>query len=142
MSAPFRKSWAPFIAAPFWIVSPWLGFDPFMVMGVQTINLFWEVMLHAQVVDKLGPLEKTFNTPSHHRVHHGYDDQYRDRNFGGILIIWDRLFGTFTPETTPVHYGLQPQMTSNDPVVIGLHGFVILRRKYGVALHLCRRSRA
>ena len=74
----------------------------------------------------MGPLELLFNTPSHHRVHHGSDVQYLDRNHGGILILWDRLFGTFAPEVEPVAYGLTKDIDSYNPVVIGFHDFAAI----------------
>ncbi|MGH8530331.1 MAG: sterol desaturase family protein [Nevskiales bacterium] len=118
LSAAFRQTWLPFFALPFWIVLPWIGFDPFMVMLVQLISLFWQVSLHTQVVPKLGPLEWIFVTPSHHRVHHGANAPYLNRNFGGILIIWDRLFGTFQAEDerVPVRYGLVQNIQSLNPL--------------------------
>ena len=64
------------------------------------------VVGHTQIIGKLGPLEWIFNTPSHHRVHHGSNPEYIDKNYGNLLIIWDRLFGTFQPEESPVNYGL------------------------------------
>lgn len=118
LSAAFRQSWIPFYALPFWMVLPWLGFEPLMVMTVTLLNLFWQAALHTQVVPKLGPIEWVFNTPSHHRVHHGANEPYRDRNFGGVLIIWDRLFGTFQVEDgrVPVRYGLVEDIPGMNPL--------------------------
>jgi sterol desaturase/sphingolipid hydroxylase (fatty acid hydroxylase superfamily) len=118
LSAAFRQTWTPFVALPFWLVLPWLGFDPLMVMSVTLINLFIQTAFHTQVVPKLGPIEWIFNTPSHHRVHHGANAPYTDRNFGGVLIIWDRLFGTFQveQEKNPVRYGLSENIRGLNPL--------------------------
>lgn len=118
LSAAFRQSWIPFYALPFWLVLPWLGFEPLMVMAVTLVNMFWQAALHTRVVPKLGPVEWVFNTPSHHRVHHGANEPYRDRNFGGVLIIWDRLFGTFQAEdaSIPVRYGLVEDVRGSSPL--------------------------
>src|ERR1022692_3172593 len=70
---------------------------------------------HTEAIGKLGPLEKFLNTPSHHRVHHGVNPQYIDRNHGSILIIWDRLFGTFEPEGDRVVYGLTRNIKTFNP---------------------------
>lgn len=93
----------------FWLPLPLLGFDVFMVLTAISINLFYQFWVHTPAIDKLPkPLEWLFNTPSHHRVHHAANPVYLDRNHGGILIIWDRLFGTFQPELPeePPVYGL------------------------------------
>ncbi len=127
LSAAFRQTWAPFFALPFWIVLPWLGFDPLMVGGMQVASLFWQVGLHTRVIPKLGPLEWIFNTPSHHRVHHGANALYRDKNLGGIFIVWDRLFGTFVEESEPVRYGIGRPVGHN-PLKITLGEFAAWAR--------------
>ncbi len=123
LSAAFRQSWLPFYALPFWMVLPWLGFEPLMVMTVTLVNLFWQASLHTQVVPKLGPIEWIFNTPSHHRVHHGANAPYLDRNFGGVLIIWDRLFGSFQAEdeAIPPQYGLVKNIEGLNPLDHAFH---------------------
>jgi sterol desaturase/sphingolipid hydroxylase (fatty acid hydroxylase superfamily) len=125
LSCAFRQTWLPFFAWPFWIVLPLLGFDPLMVLSMQFASLFWQVLLHTQVVGRLGPLEWIFNTPSHHRVHHGADAPYVDKNFGGILIVWDRLFGTFQAERadTPLRYGLHEPIAGLNPLSFTLREF-------------------
>ncbi|WP_240808081.1 sterol desaturase family protein [Polyangium spumosum] len=80
-------------------------------VGIDTVYQFW---IHTELVGKLGPLEWVLNTPSHHRVHHGCNGRYLDRNHGGILIVWDRLFGTFEPEAeTPVYGTVKPVASWN-----------------------------
>ncbi|HTM85568.1 MAG TPA: sterol desaturase family protein, partial [Mycobacterium sp.] len=90
-----------------WIPLPLLGVPPWIVFAAFSINLIYQFWVHTERIDKLWrPIEFIFNTPSHHRVHHGRDAQYLDRNYGGILIVWDRLFGTFQPELFRPQYGL------------------------------------
>ncbi len=83
-----------------------LGVRPHLVLQARAINLIYQFWIHTETVGKLGPLEEVLNTASHHRVHHGSNPQYIDRNHGSILIVWDRLFGTFEREDEPVVYGL------------------------------------
>ena len=95
----FRQAWfGPISKIPFFMVLPLLGFDPTIIAVAGVISTLWGIVGHTQVIGKLGPLEWIFNTPSHHRVHHGSNKQYIDKNYGNLLIIWDRLFGTFEPE--------------------------------------------
>jgi len=96
----------PLTGPLFWAPLPLIGFPPWMVLTAQAWSLLYQFWLHTEAVDRLGPLEWFMNTPSHHRVHHGKNIAYLDKNHGGIFIIWDRLFGTFAPEVEPVVYGL------------------------------------
>ena len=90
---------------------PLFGVPPWLVFLSFSINLIYQFWIHTERIDKLWrPIEFVFNTPSHHRVHHGMDQQYLDRNYGGIFILWDRLFGSFQAETTRPHYGLTKQV--------------------------------
>jgi sterol desaturase/sphingolipid hydroxylase (fatty acid hydroxylase superfamily) len=107
LSTALRQSWTtPFTGPLFWLPLPLLGFEPRMIFTQQAISLLYQFWLHTEAIDRLGPFEWVFNTPSHHRAHHGRNLAYLDRNYGGILIIWDRLFGTFEPERERVVYGL------------------------------------
>ena len=93
-----------------------LGFPPELVFfGIITV-LAYQTWLHTETIGKLGPLEWILNTPSHHRVHHGSDDKYLDRNYGGITIVWDRLFGTFQEEEETPRYGLKRDFDSQNPI--------------------------
>jgi sterol desaturase/sphingolipid hydroxylase (fatty acid hydroxylase superfamily) len=94
------------------------------------LNLLYQFFIHATWVPKLGPLEWVLNTPSHHRVHHAANPEYRDKNYGGVLIVFDRLFGTFIAENDAVacRYGLVEPLHSNNPVWIAFHGFAALGR--------------
>ena len=110
----------------FWLWLPLLGFDPAMIITVIGINLFYQFWVHTQAVGKLHPwIEAVFNTPSHHRVHHGANVRYLDRNHGGVLIIWDRLFGTFSEERDdqPVVYGLTTNIDSDHPWTVLSHEY-------------------
>ena len=93
-----------------------LGVRPDLIGQARGINLLYQYWFHTDTIRTLGPFEKVLNTPSHHRVHHGRNQQYIDRNHGSILIIWDRLFGTFEPEAEPVVYGLTKNLDTFNPV--------------------------
>ena len=82
------------------------GIPPELISTARGVNLIYQFWVHTETIGRIGPPEAVLNTPSHHRVHHGSNRQYLDRNHGSILIVWDRLFGTFEPEGEPVHYGL------------------------------------
>ncbi len=83
-----------------------LGISPQLITTARGVNLLYQFWIHTETIDRLGPPEEVLNSPSHHRVHHGSNSKYLDRNHGGILIVWDRLFGTFEREEQPVVYGL------------------------------------
>ncbi len=115
---------------PFHIPILLLGFDPLLVLFAEVIVQEYQTFIHTEAVKKLPrPIEALFNTPSHHRVHHGSNPQYLDKNYGGILIIWDRLFGTFEEEQQQVTYGLVEPINSVNPVVVWLHGVYRLIQK-------------
>ncbi len=115
----FRQAWfGPISKIPFFMVLPLLGFDPTIVAVAGVISTLWGIVGHTQVISKLGPLEWIFNTPSHHRVHHGSNRQYIDKNYGNLLIIWDRMFGTFEPEEEKVKFGLVNNVNTFNPVKV------------------------
>ncbi|MDI1450150.1 sterol desaturase family protein [Polyangium sp. 6x1] len=105
-----------FFERAFYLPLAFIGFPPRQAAIAVTINAAYQLFLHTELVGKLGPLEWVLNTPSHHRVHHGINPQYLDKNFGGMLIIWDRMFGTFAEEHEPPVYGAVEQVASFDPV--------------------------
>ena len=110
----------------FWVWLPLLGFDPLMIFTMISINLFYQFFVHTELIDKLPrPIELFFNTPSHHRVHHASNIRYLDCNHAGVLIIWDRMFGTFSPEheTDKPVYGLTTNITSFGPVHVATHEY-------------------
>jgi alkylglycerol monooxygenase len=92
-----------------------LGFPTWMFLIISSLNTIYQFWIHTQLIKRLGWFEIFFNTPSHHRVHHGKNSQYIDKNYGGSLIIWDKLFGTFTQETIPAEYGVISPLTSWNP---------------------------
>ncbi|BBX61514.1 C-5 sterol desaturase [Mycobacterium saskatchewanense] len=102
-----RQKWNNSGEILMWVPLPLLGIPPWMVFFSFSVSLIYQFWIHTERIDKLPrPLEFVFNTPSHHRVHHGMDALYLDKNYGGILIVWDRLFGTFQAEVFRPHYGL------------------------------------
>jgi len=123
LAAALRQTWTGNLTGSFlfWAWMPLVGFHPVWILFMQQISLIYQFWIHTETVNKLPkPLEFVLNTPSHHRVHHGSDLKYLDRNHGGILIIWDRLFGTFQPEEERPTYGLTKNIHSFNPVVVAL----------------------
>ena len=120
----FRQAWfGPLSKIPFFIILPLIGFDPTIVAVAGVVSTLWGIVGHTQIIGKLGPLELIFNTPSHHRVHHGSNKQYIDKNYGNLLIIWDRIFGTFEPENEPVKFGLVRNVNTFNPTKITFMGW-------------------
>ncbi|WP_404366509.1 sterol desaturase family protein [Marinobacter sp.] len=115
LTYPITGMWA------FWLPIVLIGFPPETVIFAVAISLAYQFFIHTQVVDRLGPLEWILNTPSHHRAHHGRNPEYIDRNYGGILIIWDRLFGTFVEEKETPRYGIPERIKSHNPLVLTFH---------------------
>ncbi len=118
----------PFTGPLFWTPLALLGFPPVMIFTAQAWSLIYQFFLHTEAVDKLGPLEWVMNTPSHHRVHHGKNVPYLDRNHAGVFIIWDRMFGTFAPERERVVYGLTKDIHTYRPLRIGFHEVAAIAR--------------
>jgi sterol desaturase/sphingolipid hydroxylase (fatty acid hydroxylase superfamily) len=104
-----------------------LGFAPWMILMQLAISLTYQFWIHTERIRKLpAPVEFFFNTPSHHRVHHGANEVYLDRNYGGILIVWDRIFGTFQGETERPRYGLTENIRTFRPTRVAFHEFVAI----------------
>ena len=115
LTTALRQPWTSAISLSFAFRLPLflIGFDPRLVLSVAGVNLVYQFWVHTEAVGRLpGWFERLFNTPSHHRVHHGVNARYLDRNYGGVFIVWDRLFGTFAGETEPVRYGLVTNLGS------------------------------
>ena len=130
LSTALRQSWTTPLTGPiFWAPLALLGFEPRMILTAQAISLIYQFWIHTEWIGRLGPLEWILNTPSHHRVHHGRNIRYLDRNHGGILIVWDRLFGSFEPEGERVEYGLTHPLRSFNPLVIAFHEWVAMFRQ-------------
>jgi sterol desaturase/sphingolipid hydroxylase (fatty acid hydroxylase superfamily) len=104
------------------------GIRPGLVETARGVNLLYQYWIHTETVGRLGPAEEVLNTPSHHRVHHGSNRQYLDRNHGSILILWDRLFGTFEPEGDEVVYGLTKNINTFQPGRIATHEYATMLR--------------
>jgi len=124
LSTALRQTWVPMTYFPFWLALPLLGFAPWMVLLAQSWSLIYQFWIHTERIRRLPRwVEAIFNTPSHHRVHHGSNKVYLDRNYGGILIVWDRLFGTFAPERERVRYGLTRNIESFNPLDVAFHEY-------------------
>ena len=129
LSTALRQPWSGFLLSWVFMPMPWLGIPAHHVAKAGQLNLLYQYWIHTEAIDRLPkPVEAVFNTPSHHRVHHGANPQYLDKNYGGILIVWDRLFGTFEPEVRRVKYGLTKNIHTYNPIRIGYHEFVDIAR--------------
>jgi alkylglycerol monooxygenase len=125
LSVAGRQSWFSGIAhwifyAPIML----MGFAPWMFALMHGFNLIYQFWIHTKLINRLGWLEYIFNTPSHHRVHHGINDDYLDKNYAGVFIIWDRLFGSFVPETERPIYGILKPIESHNLLWINTHAWV------------------
>jgi len=130
LTVGFRSSvFQPLYRFIWFIPLPLMGFKGMDIMFMYSATQIYGILIHTQFVGKLGPLEWFMATPSHHRVHHGANVQYLDRNMGMVLIIWDRMFGTFTEETEPVKYGLTKNLEKPyNPVTAVFHEWVEIFR--------------
>lgn len=129
LSTALRQSWTePLTGLPFFLTLCVLGVPPGMLMVSWAFNLLYQYWVHTETIGSMGPFGWIFNTPSHHRVHHASNPRYLDRNYAGILIIWDRLFGTFEPERETPTYGLVKNIDSFNPLVIAFHEWLALGR--------------
>lgn len=112
-----------FITWIFYLPAVALGFHPIVILLAIGVVLMYQFWIHTELINKMGWFEKIFNTPSHHRVHHGSDEEYLDKNYGAILIIWDKMFGTFQEEKHTPTYGLTTQIDTVHPVKVHLYEF-------------------
>ncbi|WP_110206416.1 sterol desaturase family protein [Nocardioides daejeonensis] len=125
-----RQKWNPWFELIFWMPLPLLGFAPWTIYVAFSVNLVYQFFVHTELIDKLPrPIEFVFNTPSHHRVHHGSDPEYLDRNYGGMLIVWDRMFGTFTPERQRPTYGLTKPVETYNMLKLQYGDYVAIGRQ-------------
>jgi sterol desaturase/sphingolipid hydroxylase (fatty acid hydroxylase superfamily) len=123
VSAAFRLSWTPILSGVFLFYLPivWIGYDPVWVYGIASASLTYQFFVHTELVKRIGWLDWIINTPSAHRVHHASNREYIDKNFGGVLMIWDHLFGTYQAElpNVKIRYGLtHPRSSPSNPFVI------------------------
>ena len=136
LGTALRQKWNPWSEAIFWLPLPLLGFEPWTIYVAFGFNLIYQFFSHTERIGRLwAPIELVFNTPSHHRVHHGSDEIYLDRNYGGILIIWDRLFGSFQPELHTPKYGLTTPIGTYNVLKLQYH-------EYGNILRDVRRAQS
>jgi sterol desaturase/sphingolipid hydroxylase (fatty acid hydroxylase superfamily) len=121
-STALRQEWTGLGTFVFWVPLALVGFPVWAIYLQQSISLIYQFFLHTERIDQLPqPIELVWNTPSHHRVHHGMNAQYLDKNYAGILIVWDRLFGTFEPEVERPTYGITKQLSTYNPFRVGFH---------------------
>jgi len=129
-AAAYRFGWTGRLtgAGLFYVPLVWLGFEPIAVGIASALNLLYQFWLHTEWVPKLGWFEYVLNTPSHHRVHHAANPEYLDHNYGGVFIIFDRIFGTFVAERDDraCRYGLVQPLRSNNPIIIAFHEYMAL----------------
>jgi len=126
LSTALRQTWSgSFMSFVFWLPLPLLGFHPVMILAQMSISLIYQYWIHTELINKMPNwFEAIFNTPSHHRVHHATNPQYLDRNHAGILIIWDKIFGTYEPEVERPVYGLVKNIETFNPVKIAFMEWV------------------
>ncbi len=130
LSTALRQSWTTPLTVPlFYCWLPLAGFHPAMIATQISISLIYQFWIHTELIERLPAwFEAIFNTPSHHRVHHGANPAYLDRNHAGILIVWDRLFGTFEPERERPVYGLTKNVDTFSPVRLAFHDWIAMIR--------------
>ncbi len=122
LSVALRQSWFQGLFSRFFYIPLAIaGFSPIMIVTVGAFNTLYQFWIHTRTIDKMGPLEWILNTPSHHRVHHGSNPKYIDKNDAGTLIIWDRMFGTFKAEEEEPTYGITKPLASWNPVWANFH---------------------
>lgn len=122
LSVALRQSWFQnAISWVFYLPLAFVGFEPVMFLTVSSFNTLYQFWIHTRTIGKMGFLELFLNTPSHHRVHHGSNPKYLDKNHAGILIIWDRLFGTFQEEEEEPTYGITKPLKSWNPMWANFH---------------------
>jgi alkylglycerol monooxygenase len=127
LTVALRQSWFQSgFSWMFYLPLAFVGFEPIMFLTVSAFNTLYQFWIHTRAIGNMGPLEWVLNTPSHHRVHHGSNPKYIDKNHAGTLIIWDRLFGTFQKEEEEVVYGITTPLASWNPLWANFHYWVEL----------------
>lgn len=125
LSVAVRQSWfSGILHWMFYAPIMLLGFAPWMFALMHGFNLIYQFWIHTRFISTLGLFEYIFNTPSHHRVHHGVNERYLDKNYAGVLIIWDRLFGSFEAEDEEPKYGIIKPLKSYNPLWANVHAWV------------------
>jgi sterol desaturase/sphingolipid hydroxylase (fatty acid hydroxylase superfamily) len=132
LTTALRQTWTGALGLNFifWLPLVLIGFPPGMVLMFQGFSLVYQFWIHTETIGRMGPLEWVMNTPSHHRVHHAINAKYLDANYAGVLIIWDRLFGTFVPEDKkePPRYGIVSQLGTFNPFRVAFHEWIGIAR--------------
>ncbi|WP_410220656.1 sterol desaturase family protein [Pedobacter sp.] len=127
LTVALRQSWFQgWFSWVFYLPLAFIGFDPIMFLTLSSFNTLYQFWIHTRAIKNMGFLEYIINTPSHHRVHHGSNPKYIDKNHAGTLIIWDRMFGTFQKEEEEVYYGITTPLASWNPVWANVHYWVEL----------------
>ena len=125
LTTALRQTWTGALGLNFifWLPLLYIGFPPAMVLMFQATSLVYQFWIHTEAIDRMGPLEWVMNTPSHHRVHHAINACCLDANYAGVLIIWDRMFGTFVAEDKkePLRYGIISQLGTFNPFRVAFH---------------------
>ncbi len=128
LSVAGRLGWTGLVSGTvlFFVPLAYIGFHPLAIFLMLAVSLFYQIWIHTELIGRLGPLEWVLNTPSNHRVHHASNPEYIDKNFGGVLMIYDVLFGTYTPERKDISivYGITRPVTSRNPLVIGIYEWI------------------
>jgi sterol desaturase/sphingolipid hydroxylase (fatty acid hydroxylase superfamily) len=129
LSTAVRQKWNPWWELIVWVPLPLLGMPPWMIFTAFSVNLIFQFFVHTEKVDRMWrPIELVFNTPSHHRVHHASDPDYLDKNYAGMLIIWDRMFGSYVDETHRPTYGLTTNVETYNPFRLQYHEYAAIIR--------------
>jgi hypothetical protein len=129
LTTALRQPWTTWTVWPFYVPLIALGVHPAALAFCSSANLVYQFWIHTERIDKMPRwFEFVFNTPSHHRVHHASQGGYLDRNFGGILIVWDRLFGSFVAETERPVYGLTKNIATYNPLRVATHEYAAIAR--------------
>lgn len=129
LTTSLRLSWVEgLVEWIFFIPMVIIGFDAVQIVASILIVVVYQTWIHTEKIGKLGWLDKIFNTPSVHRVHHARNPEYLDKNYGGILIIWDRIFGTYKTEDTTIDYGVTEPLNTSNPFIINFHEFWVIMR--------------
>ncbi|HEY8515966.1 MAG TPA: sterol desaturase family protein [Candidatus Binatia bacterium] len=141
LSTALRQTWTgkATLGFIFWLPLVLIGFPPDVVLFFTATSLLYQFWIHTEAIDRLpAPLELVLNTPSHHRVHHATNPRYLDANYGGVLIVWDRLFGTFVAETAadPPRYGIVKNISTYNPLRIAFHEWAAILRDLRTARSL------
>ena len=126
-----RQPWfGPLTKVPFFAVMPLIGFDPIITAIAGAVSTLYGLLTHTKWVNKLSFLEYILITPSHHRVHHGSNENYIDKNYGNLLIIWDKIFGTYAAEKEEVNYGIRENVNTFNPIKITFMNWYLMYKDF------------